>query len=149
MVNDRYIRVMKASELRIGNYVGRADLGNREDRIEIIIALGEKKATTSGPVKVVCEYDALKPIPLTEEWLLKFGFMDQDSVFQNSVNRYFAKNAVVLSYPCTPPENTYLPGIGFTHESKYFVGHAKHWIQYVHQLQNLYFAFTGNELEIK
>jgi hypothetical protein len=70
-----------------------------------------------------------EPIPLTEDWLLKFGFK-QDSDLKNSICRYgiwFNKNNM---------EATYL--------SQKLIK-----IKYVHQLQNLYFALVGEDLTLK
>lgn len=118
---------MNSSELRIGNYVGRKDIGSGEDRIETIIALGEK-VTTTGPIKVICAYDDLMAIPLNEEWLLKFGFELING------NKYRNGHIELLDGP--------------NHCYEYFYGGFTK-IKYVHQLQNLYFALTGEELEIK
>jgi hypothetical protein len=79
---------------------------------------------------------SLKPIPLTEEWLLRFGFV-KDSEYDNTFNlgievlngfKDFTIDirAKVLLLDCM--------------EIK---------IEYVHQLQNLYFAMTGEDLEFK
>jgi hypothetical protein len=68
-------------------------------------------------------------IPLTEEWLLKFGFAVTDGLFGNkyrkSIDLYTMKDK----------------SIGFVFDDYCIT------IQYVHQLQNLYFALTGQELE--
>jgi hypothetical protein len=71
--------------------------------------------------------DKLKPIPLTEEWLLKFGF--------DKIDFQFIKNGIKL----------------FPIRDLYYRGNfpIKSDIKYVHQLQNLFFALTGEELTIK
>ena len=68
-----------------------------------------------------------KPIPLTEEWLLKFGF---DSMFSGAG---YHKNGVE---------------IGNNHNGFYILA-TSYQIEFIHQLQNLYFALTGEELTIK
>ena len=68
------------------------------------------------------------PIPLTEEWLLKFGFE------KKGVNRTrwtFWKIDLVEDEK----------GIYSFDESRIYID-----IKYVHQLQNLYFALTNEEL---
>jgi len=69
-----------------------------------------------------------KPIPLTEEWLLKFGYkLYHDYVWVND-------NTDVL---------------GRIDKFKDDVARSIYprlEIKYVHQLQNLYFALTGKEL---
>lgn len=64
-----------------------------------------------------------KPIPLTEEWLERFNW--------------------------NPPKDI---GVAFstnTHEIYFVAGNYYKTIEYVHQLQNLYFALTGEELKWK
>ena len=71
----------------------------------------------------------IKPIQLTEEWLLKFGF-EKD----NELN--FVKFSFKVHFWSN--YNSYMYGwIGGNIE-----------IKYVHQLQNIYFALTGQELTI-
>jgi hypothetical protein len=114
---------MKASELRIGNWLLFTDWP----------AQGFRQMT--GNDIGVCEKDPkwldyfFKPIPLTEEWLLKFGF-DKGSYF-------FSKDG--FEFYLNDGENgNWYPLVG---------GSVK--IEYVHQLQNLYFALTGEELTIQ
>ena len=70
------------------------------------------------------------PIPLTEEWLLKFGFKRFPWGLVAG-NLLFKDNL-----KCT--ELTFEVGNGFRVE-----------IKYVHQLQNLYFCLCGKELTLK
>jgi len=74
----------------------------------------------------VSKIDGIKQIPLTEEWLLKFENVKKETY------RIFWSN------------------FGFD-KSGYFlwVSGFKKYILYVHQLQNLYFALTGEELMLK
>jgi len=67
----------------------------------------------------------VEPIPITEEWLLKLGFINDDA------QRYFKNGIYLILYDegCTILHNQI--------HINYF---------YVHQLQNLYFALTGKEL---
>ena len=83
--------------------------------------------------------EAMQPIPLTEEWFERFGAkkddLEHDSYVLSSITcdyRFF-KNYLL--------DNT----IYWTCEK--VLGDT--CIQYVHKLQNLYFALTGQELEIK
>jgi len=135
---------MKASDLRIGNIAFKAKTSEA-------YPLSANDITNF-------EYSTLmkpmfQPIPLTEEWLLRFGFLKMSRGWIENVNNpYWAKKSVLLFYTETPPENTYLGGFGFTHSCD----HASHhiaatfkWINYVHQLQNLYFVLTSEELSIE
>jgi len=117
---------MKATELRIGNYI------DYETEREIVT------------MQITYEYIRLihngnknfKPIELTEDWLLKFGFKyslrlddfmfkDQNDVFEIQPYKKGFLNLVIWH------DNEILQEI-----------------KYVHQLQNLYFALTGEELSL-
>lgn len=115
---------MRASELRIGNWVYLFGDPVQLTKEHIIYLLGKDSLPES--------------VTLTEEWLLKFGFeklsnfeeqyMEEDYVWQIDVER---SPSLILSN-------------GIFHEDNYGVK-----LEYVHQLQNLYFALTGEELTIK
>jgi len=127
---------MKATGLRIGN---------------ILSFSGEPVAINAGFIHD-CDYwnknperqdavsfENVEPIPLTDEWLEKLGALkdeygdvfievdsDSDTRLYLSTKRYIQ---LVKSYHC--------PMFDYEH------------IKHVHQLQNLYFAITGEELTIK
>ena len=117
---------MKANELRIGNYISRPDLGTGNQITEQILELLSKRAVTTGPCRVIVLYEDLKPIPLTEEWLLKMGY---DLITES----HYALSGHLI-WKCNDLFMCDKNGIILKH---------------VHQLQNLYFALTGEELEIK
>jgi hypothetical protein len=73
-----------------------------------------------------------EPIPLTEEWLLRFGFEDKGKKVFRIVN-----SGMNMSFSVA------FTGIGYTP-----CQFSSKRIEYVHQLQNLYFALTGEELAI-
>jgi len=132
---------MKPNELRIGNYIHRLDLVSKEPRIENVIELQENKAVCSGPFKVNLSYDDLQPIPLTEQWLIEFGF--EKKTYQNLT--LYCYSLKVLSHgeiSFHPKDSGFNLDLGTT--TGYQFGKTK--IKYVHQLQNLYFALTGEEL---
>jgi hypothetical protein len=78
---------------------------------------------------------SFQPIHLTEEWLLKFGFDKK----VGSQTTYFKKS--------------YFPFFLHTKAGKWSLSYNNEYddgeIKHVHQLQNLYFALTGEELTIK
>lgn len=121
---------MKANELRIGNYIQREDLASRELRFEQVLELCDK-VTTTGPVKVVCDYNDIKPIPLTEQWLLDFGFKKING-------KYFRVGFQLKAVKVIDDIGYHFKREGLSIE-----------IKHVHQLQNLYFALTGEELTKK
>lgn len=74
------------------------------------------------------EYDYnVNAIPLTEEWLRKFGFEKLQETYFNGDFELDITDA------------------GFLFSETYIKVSCK----YVHQLQNIYFALTGKELEVK
>jgi len=70
----------------------------------------------------------VEPIPLTEEWLVKFGFKRSSTPNQLTLGRF--------SYELSYSDLYY----GLSRMGK---------CKYLHQLQNLYFALTQEELEIQ
>jgi hypothetical protein len=112
---------MKASELRIGNYV---QLEGLKKPIQVsIIDTTETSTNTKA-----------KPIPLTEEWLLKLGCIEvYENAFQDVDSTFiveFKENKFIVYLICP------MPWIELEN------------IKYVHQLQNFFFALTGEELTI-
>ena len=107
---------MKASELRLGNWV--------EDEN------GYYQIESEHLQDEVFPYLQTWEIPLTEEWLLKFGFVKHKTtdIYPTFAKQMFNWNDGIL----------YIIGYGFMNH-----------IKYVHQLQNLYFALTGEELVVK
>jgi hypothetical protein len=126
---------MKANELRIGNLV------TYENKTHKIFGISEQYPfldTIEYGAFVVEWYD-LKPIPLTEDWLLKAGFeVVYDSEFTKRLD--FIKDNRFDFF--INKQNETLSGIRF--KGNTFFNEAKH----VHQLQNIYFALTGEELAI-
>jgi len=109
---------MKANELRIGNLIYNVD---RREPVEVTASiLQDLTIWNSGVIYA--------PIPLTEEWLDKFGFVKNN-------HRYSINNFVIANYG----------GVWGVDISDDLGTNLKH----VHQLQNLYFALTGEELTIK
>jgi len=82
-----------------------------------------------------------KPIPLTEEWLLKFGFEPHGGIHFRTI-RYSAYIAIGNDGSC----GLYNSLSHFNRGSSY---NQLIDVEYVHQLQNLYFALTGEELTIQ
>lgn len=138
---------MKASELRIGNLIRlnremewSNPLSEKTVKIESISTQGINYSNY--PEMGVC-WDTLDDkfvgIPLTEEWLLKFGFQYQDETkilfiqVGNLLHIEFEDMDCSIT-PTTWSGSSILPWMD---------------IEYVHQLQNLYYALTGTELELK
>ena len=134
---------MKANELRIGNYY-------LEDMT--IYAYGDTKI-----VKQITPYwfypqddDDVEeysfPILLTEEWLIKFGFeLDGEQIN----GKYYKKE---FNYSSGYRDYLSIDDKGAGYMFKLTSNYGKSSIlpltyKYVHQLQNLYFILSGEELK--
>jgi len=113
--------MIKSNELRIGNS---------------ILQDGELVFVTPWRLGLI-ELDSVvyEPIPLTEEWLIKFGFFEK---YKSTSNRW---NIGGFELHDCEDDDGQLQGV--------FLYDFRLEVKYVHQLQNLYFALTGKELEIK
>jgi hypothetical protein len=137
--------MIKAKELRIGNYV---EFYQKPIKCGII-TLNQLDCDSGKKYEI-------KPIPLTEDWLIRFGFEKR------------MINGLIPSYTidCTPKgyKNDYVLDFWFGQfkDTPKGVCDSQSWkgritsgtshdfgIKYIHQLQNLYFALTGEELTIK
>ena len=78
------------------------------------------------------ELEYASPIPLTEEWILKFGFEKKKDYY----NRYYFS---IDGMDIRIDDDMFETEVG---ESLY------KRIKYVHQLQNLYFALNDKELNL-
>lgn len=117
--------IMKANELRLGNFVdncgtecfvmgiykdNKVELGYFTDSVGFVRSLDDKN---------------INPITLTEEWLKRFGF--------KRFSKDFSKSGIIIH----------------TRKRGFSLRKRVPDIKSVHQLQNLYFALTGQELEPK
>ena len=124
---------MKAQELRVGNLVKLND--QAETITDIVSDHGKYFVDTDKHISIFLDNQSLKPIPLTEQWLIKLGF-------EKHFNGYFCKREYLLL------KQHKLENKWFAWVNK--VGDIDCTrINSVHQLQNLYFALTGQELELK
>lgn len=125
---------MKANELRIGNIVKDA----KQDYQGVVTGiLSDYLAQVTYPSGVTAkEYpEELAPIPLTEDWLLRAGF-ERDRTLSGISFHNFRFNDIELY---APDKEGWCAAY-----CSYDI--FKLSIKYVHQLQNLYFALTGDEL---
>ena len=107
-------------DLRIGNLFN----SDEPTKVEAWMLLEESKIV-------------FKPIHITEEWLLKFGFViDRNGYYDSEGGKQGLSFAVTQDggfLPCWQDR----------------VLNPNKILKYVHQLQNLYFELTGEELTIK
>jgi len=118
---------MEVTELRIGNLISGKEFNCPVSEYKINWIGQESVGLDAGKYKIGIRLEYLSGIPLTEEWLVKLGF------------RYSAPDWMLDDLGIRKMGNgfVYLNGIdgGLIYE-------------FVHQLQNLYFALTGRELKI-
>ena len=133
---------MVASELRIGNlfqlgleYLPLVSIDNDRAYANLgcVVRIGDKSVWLG----------RLDPIPLTEEILLKCGF-----------ERSIKENILLSPYEGSQ-ENESFSKMVFSLKDMSFIVNSNNYDShevkccYLHQLQNLYFALTGQELKIR
>lgn len=125
---------MKANELRIGNVIqlingsNRMVLGVSMDNVTGLTDIStypeDKSQIDTKPSKYY------QPIPITEEWLVKLGFTKQDEI------TFVLDDELIQIY-----KGEFYYSLSITAKDSRFIG-------FVHQLQNIYFVMTGEELTI-
>ncbi len=141
---------MKANELRIGNLVSHHDFEGYFPKVIGIKSNGVvilEMPTGFGELHSA-DYE---PIPLTEEWLLNFGFekfvYDSEETGYGTEYKLKASEDVFMVY--SDDFSLGLYSDESREENDMAVIPTYEHIKHVHQLQNLYFALTGEELTIK
>ena len=130
---------MKANELRIGNWVCFID------EIVCISAIKNNLYEGNGAIRINRNkilwhsLDDFKPIPLTKEWLLRFGFSKTES---NEYYQFYDLDNFRVFLGIKVTQSVFVTWKDCQIEDS--VNNLS-----VHQLQNLYFALTGQELELK
>jgi hypothetical protein len=136
---------MKANELRIGNlikgiYHDYDDGIDEEIENETVckVATLDVSGSVDYPIYVYSDgeiehFGDFEPIPLTEEWLLNLGFIKKNGY--GFIKKDLAGN---IFYSVETKEHFMFQ----YHDLRIKIKH-------VHQLQNLYFALTGEELTLK
>ena len=127
MPTDKII-IMKSNELRIGNYVM---FNNFIQPEKTVIVDGRFLLPFNKTDSEINNY--YQPIPLTEDWLIKLDF-------EKSSEYWIKSNSSFFFGITTNGELMFLFDDALTCPAN---------IRYVHQLQNVFFALTGNELTNK
>ena len=120
---------MNVSELRIGNYY-------QKEHLE-----GFERWGVVEDVDFFRSSDELEAIKLTPEIMVLFGFENEDDEIDYS--EFVKKNVVINSEgsDCQEPFTFKID----SYDASRFISIE---IKYVHQLQNLYYALTGEELTL-
>lgn len=111
-------RIVKSKDLRIGNFVYLFYDENEQSILKFEFDSG-------------WNFDYIKPIPLTEEWLVKFGF-ETDKI------EWWNGNMTI---------GIFKDGLFFCPSGEITLRIGKE-IKYVHQLQNLYYSIFGEDIEL-
>jgi len=106
--------MINPAELRFGNWIN-------EQGLELQVGLIQNNL-----------FENSDPIPLTEEWLLKFGFDFEIEYYVSVLSYDFGE---IKIYP-------------YSNHFMFIEGCLQEEIKHVHKLQNLYFALTNFELNI-
>lgn len=125
--------MIKANELRVGNVISERDNHRFYKCISILEDGVRVKYWSCGETEII-SFNKCMPIPLNSEILEKAGFERMQLATYKRWCKYHPTFYLQLS------------------KGYYYVVGYKHYpngIKYLHQLQNLYFALTGEELEIK
>jgi len=118
---------MKVQDLRVGNLVFADLYGEKPILVESICSINEDIFnSTTGEIPL----SSLKPIPLTEERLLEFGFEIEDDYLELVINERLS--IIWVGYLAIMIEGN----INFLNTDKVFI----------HQLQNLFHSLTNKEL---
>lgn len=126
---------MKIQELRIGNLV-KCKMSNDSAIYSVIqidgfglkVRLSHPRHTEFTPI------DRIKPIPLTEEILLKCGFDFSENAYFSPIFNLVSKLRIV----------------GHDGDFRLLLNtQMAIKVEYLHQLQNLFLDLTGEELEVK
>lgn len=122
---------MKAEELRLGNLVN--EKGD-------IVPIGFRSFQYMKENESLF-FDWVKPIPLTEKWLLKFGFFLNNRNEYAMIQRGFT-SAIVIT---TKNDYDYFLFEWYINMDEKITLST---VETVHDLQNKIFALTGEELEL-
>ncbi|ALR29750.1 hypothetical protein ATE47_04090 [Chryseobacterium sp. IHB B 17019] len=123
---------MEAKELRIGNYL---KFLSKIEQVESVIDSDWIRLSKSDLVPINAA--GLKPLDITEEWLYKFKFKQHEVT-----NFYFLEIINDWTRIYFDPYHDICDLSISSHSA------VLNKISFVHQLQNLYFALTGEELTI-
>jgi hypothetical protein len=128
--------MIQSNELRIGNNIF---YNGNKNEIGVVTEIKQsfdpiiQYVGINGRQDLYYQTKHIKPIPLTEGWLVRFGFFKHNNAYvlekpkENSINFQFS----IWN--------------DFTYNSSEFPIELKH----VHELQNLYWVLCGKELTLK
>lgn len=135
---------LQAQDLRIGNFVGLNLKEFKENYFTVMeTAMSNSKFTTGltgEGESYFFDCEDMEGIPLSPEWLERFQWtLHSNKMYWMSP---FHKDFTITQYATTEP-------IFYYQHENYQVTMPDVKLEFVHQLQNLYFALTSTELTLK
>ena len=127
---------MKSKDLRIGNLVEIY----KERQLVVINYIDSELSLLSFEGFDLWDLDKTYPVLLKEKWLINLGFELKED--EGDV-KYYEKNIIGIKMDDCLDFYLY---IKLYNSNSYFLIKQ---LEVVHELQNLYFALTGEELELK
>jgi hypothetical protein len=136
-------KMIKASELRIGNLL---EFSNGIEPAKIVM-VGRRFFSSAAIEKEDGDFNVTpyyRGIPLTEEWLIRFGFLQGKSKYGNDFS-ILNEDGFTVMFSIEHWIDVEETSVWKNHwHTKGLLNKNK--LQFVHQLQNLFFALTGKEL---
>lgn len=138
--------MISAKDLRVGNIHEIDGLDIPREGIHAVRVGGKAFASITGYGIHLVETGGMefKPIELTEEWLRKLGFEAKSIIWVDKwvFEKVYRLNQIQVDE--LESENCWAFGKVTRDNSGYITS-----MKYVHELQNLVYAITGEELEVK
>lgn len=126
--------MINVKELRIGNHI-LADFGKVDGVKQIeVFQINESGIVYDEHSNEHCDV-FLQPISLTEDWLLKFGFIKKQGEINENID--FSLNGFYIQQHLECNDFICL-------NTDYYIS-----VKYLHQLQNLFYCLSGKELTLK
>lgn len=130
---------MEITELRIGNVI-RHNVENTESETGFCEPNEDKISEDDMNIFLITDqFKNAEPVRLTEDWLKRFGFSDKKPGF-------IGVDVGSSDFVLTKPHETWT---AFSFEFKYGGWARFKNFEFVHELQNFFFALTGTELVLQ
>jgi hypothetical protein len=134
---------MKVQELRIGNYILQGGEPQQVYHIERRFRQTWMLNDIMFDERVISDH--FEPIPITHQWLERFGFNEKDYK-KPYIGIDFASGHMTLDFVLTKPKVLYETQTDYVYELQ---NHRIVHIKWLHHLQNVFHSITDNELKLK
>lgn len=134
---------MKATELRIGNYL---ELDGSICRVETIDKSGGVVSVEEDSEWI--DWFQFSPIPIKEEWLLQLGFKYEDRDLRYYSTKTFGDHKEYWIEICFLPTGKHIIYLHTDNSAKHLIIPYPIYkdINYVHELQNVFYWLSKEEL---